>query len=75
MNEKGAGGDRINGVLYMDGNFNSTGKLSLNGSLISHGTVSFGSSSQEATLDTCWVRNMPGPLFRVIPLQWSEVDR
>lgn len=75
INWTGAAGQQINGALIMDGDFRATGGLTLNGSLISLGTVEFGSSSQTMQLDECWVQNMPGPFFRVVPGQWSEIDR
>jgi hypothetical protein len=75
VNQGGAGGDMINGAFIVDGNFNSTGAFTFNGTIVSKGTVSIGSSSENISMDPCWVKNMPGPFFKVVPGQWSEVDR
>jgi hypothetical protein len=72
----GAAGTKFTGALLLDGNFTSTGLLTIDGSIIApNGTISFGSSSQTMTLSECWVKNMPGPFMRSIPGRWSEVDR
>jgi hypothetical protein len=71
----GAGGDKINGALIMDGDFNTTGQFTFNGTFISHGSGSFGSSSEVVTLDPCWVVNFPASFYKVIPGHWAEVDR
>jgi hypothetical protein len=75
VNNGGAGGDMVNGAFILDGNFNATGNFTFNGTIVSKGTVSFGSSSEQIGMDPCWVKNMPGPFFKVVPGQWSEVDR
>ena len=75
VNYDGAGGDKINGVFVIDGNWSSNGSFTFNGSLIVQGNLHFQSSSQTYSLDTCWVSNTPGPFFRVVPGAWSELDR
>lgn len=75
INYTGAGGDMINGALLVDGNYEGNGNFTLNGSLIVGGTAHFHSSSQQFTLDECWVDNMPGSFFAVTPGKWTEVDR
>ncbi|MEA2453582.1 MAG: hypothetical protein QOG04_2292 [Actinomycetota bacterium] len=72
----GAGGTKFTGALLLDGNFTTTGSLTIDGSIIApNGTISFGSSSQLMTLSDCWVENMPGPFLKSVPGRWSEVDR
>jgi hypothetical protein len=71
----GGGGEKFNGALIVDGNFNTTGNFLFNGTMIVLGTINYGSSASQAQLDACWVKNMPGPFFRVVPGHWSEVDR
>lgn len=71
----GASGDRINGALIMDGDWAGNGSFLLNGSLIVNGTVYFHSSSQNFTLDECWVDNMPGSFMTANTGKWTEVDR
>jgi hypothetical protein len=75
INETGAGGNMVNGAFILDGDFNATGNFTFNGTIVSKGTVSFGSSSENIGMNPCWVQNMPGPFFKVVPGQWSEVDR
>jgi hypothetical protein len=71
----GAGGDMINGALFTDGDFNTTGKLTFDGTINVGGTASFGASSEIVQLSPCWVQNFPGSFLKVIPGQWTEVDR
>jgi hypothetical protein len=71
----GAGGDMINGALFVDGDFNTTGKFTFNGTFNAKGSGSFGSSSEIVTLDACWVKNFPGAFYKVVPGHWAEVDR
>ncbi|MEA2460716.1 MAG: hypothetical protein QOH90_893 [Actinomycetota bacterium] len=71
----GAGGDMLNGALIMDGDFNTTGKFIFNGTFISHGSGTFGSSSETVTLDPCWIQNFPASFYKVVPGHWAEVDR
>lgn len=66
---------RFNGALIVDGDFSTQGSFTFNGTMVVLGKISLGSSASEATLDPCWVRNMPGPFFRAVPGHWSEVDR
>jgi len=75
INWTGAGGQKINGALIMDGNFRATGGFEFNGSLIVKGSLSINSSSQHFSVDDCWVKNFPGPFMRALPTQWSEIDR
>jgi hypothetical protein len=75
VNEGGAGGNMVNGAFILDGDFNATGNFTFNGTIVSKGTVSFGSSSENIGMDACWVKNTPGAFFKVVPGQWSEVDR
>lgn len=71
----GAGGDQINGAILVDGDYQGNGNFTLNGSMVVGGTAHFHSSSQEFTLDSCWVNNMPSSFLGVTPGQWTEVDR
>jgi hypothetical protein len=75
IDDGGAAGQFINGAFILDGDFNATGGFTFNGTMISKGTISFGSSSENIGMDPCWVQNTPGPFFKVTPGQWSEVDR
>lgn len=66
-------GNRLNGAVIADGNFDYTGTPSINGTIIAHdfrirGTANF-------SLDPCWVRNMPGPFLGTTPVSWREIDR
>lgn len=71
----GAGGDMLNGALILDGDFNTTGSFTFNGTFISKGSGSFGSSSETVTLTPCWVQNFPASFYKVVPGHWAEVDR
>lgn len=71
----GAGGDKINGAIFAEGDFNTTGRMTFNGSIHIGGTASFGGSSELVTLDPCWVKNFPTTFLKVLPGHWSEVDR
>lgn len=75
INWTGAGGNKINGALIMDGDFTAVGGSTINGTVIVRGRLNINSSAQHFTLDECWVDNMPGPFFRTVPVQWAEVDR
>lgn len=71
----GAGGLRINGALLVDGDFESTGEFTFNGTIVAGGEQRHQSSSSNYSLDPCWVKNMPGPFLSVEQGHWSEVDR
>jgi hypothetical protein len=71
----GAGGDMLNGALILDGDFNTTGQFTFNGTFLAKGSGSFGSSSETVTLDPCWVKNFPAAFYKVVPGHWAEVDR
>lgn len=75
VNWTGAGGTDLNGAMIVDGDFSATGSLRLNGTLIVRGKLNINSSAQHFSIDDCWVQNMPSPFFRVVPTQWSEIDR
>jgi hypothetical protein len=64
---------QVNGALILDGAYKYTGTPWVNGTIIAsefwiRGTATF-------SLDSCWVRNLPGPFLGVTPGQWSELDR
>ncbi len=71
----GSGNDSINGAFILDGDWKSQGDFTFNGSLIAQGNIHFQSSTQDYSLDSCWVKNTPGPFFRVATQAWSEIDR
>ena len=71
----GAAGEMVNGAFIIDGDWQVVGGYRFNGTIISGGNVHFHSSSQNFTMDTCWVENMPGPFLQPIPRHWSEIDR
>lgn len=71
----GAGGDKLNGALFVDGDFNTTGNFTFNGTFLAKGSGSFGSSSETVTLDPCWVKNFLAAFYKVVPGHWAEVDR
>lgn len=75
VNYSGAGGDKINGAFVLDGDWESKGDFTFNGSLIVQGKLHFQSSTQDYTLDDCWVKNSPLAFFRVATGAWSEIDR
>ncbi len=75
INWTGAAGQKINGALIMDGDFDAVGGFTFNGTIIVGGELRITSASQHFSLDECWVQNMPGPFFRSVPSQWSEIDR
>ena len=68
-----SGNTKINGAIFVDGNFDYTGTPSINGPINAtnfrvRGTANF-------TLDQCWVQNMPWTFLTLTPVQWSEIDR
>jgi hypothetical protein len=65
----------INGAIFTDGDFNTTGKLTFDGTINVGGSASFGASSEIVNLSPCWVQNFPGSFLKVIPGTWTEVDR
>jgi hypothetical protein len=71
----GGSGATINGAFIIDGDWTGNGNVTLNGSIISKGNIHFQSSSQNFTVDSCWVRNMPGSFLSPVVGHWSEVDR
>lgn len=71
----GAGGNKVNGALIIDGDFAATGSFEFNGSIVAGGTLNIRSSSQKFGINECWVQNMPAAFFRSTPVQWAEVDR
>ena len=67
------GNTRLNGAVIVDGAFDYSGTPTIKGTIIAsefriRGTANFMNTD-------CWVRNMPGPFLRVVPGQWSELDR
>jgi len=71
----GAAGQMVNGAFIIDGDWQVVGGYRFNGTIISGGNVHIHSSSQEFTMDSCWVENMPGPFLQTVPGHWSEIDR
>jgi hypothetical protein len=69
-----SGNLKINGAIIAEGGyFDYTGTPTINGSVWAsefraRGTANF-------TLDSCWVRNIPGLYITITPTQWSEIDR
>ena len=75
VNFTGAAGHMVNGAFIIDGDWRVIGGFRFNGTIISGGNVHFHSGSQNFTMDSCWVENMPGPFLQPVPSQWSEIDR
>lgn len=75
ISANGAGGSQVNGAFFVDGDFESTGAFTFNGTIVAGGEQRHQSSSSRYTLDACWVKNMPGPFLTVEQGHWSELDR
>jgi hypothetical protein len=65
---------QLNGAFIMDGELRYTGNPVLNGTIISQSGFSINGTA-DFTLDSCWVKNMPGPFLTSAPTAWSEIDR
>jgi hypothetical protein len=70
----GDDGDTVNGlILAPEGELTTRGGHTIHGTVITKSVDISGTA--EFQLDSCWVRNMPGPFLDVTPQRWSEVDR
>jgi hypothetical protein len=68
-----SGNLKMNGAILADGYFDYTGTPTINGAVSAsefrvRGTANF-------TMDACWVRNIPALYTKIVPTQWSEIDR
>lgn len=67
-------GAQVNGAFIMDGELKYSGNPTLNGPIISQSGFRI-TGNANFSLDTCWVKNMPGPFLTTTPTTWAEVDR
>lgn len=69
----GSGSSLTGAVFVEDGQVDSVGNYTIEGTVITdtfhiRGTANF-------LLTDCWLRNIPGPFLTITTLRWSEVDR
>ena len=69
----GSGSSLTGAVFVEDGQVDSVGNYTIEGTVITdtfhiRGTANF-------LLTECWLRNIPGPFLTITSLRWSEVDR
>lgn len=69
-----SGGARITGAMLIpEGQFESSGNFTMEGTIIARRFVSKGTMTMR--MSECWLQNLPGPFLDVTPAGWSEVDR